>query len=201
MNTIMKVYRFIKSNFYTVIIRLYLNKFSGKIKVSTFKVFSINGPTKIGDGFFAGESFYVSTNKYCKLIIGKKVIMGPDVMILGGNHNHSYTNGHICDYSLDQAGTKDIYISDGAWIGARTIILSGSEISEGVVVGAQSLVSHKIPPYVIATGSPAKRYRARFSKCELLEVLRNTESSLNLSDIEEAYLACDIDFKIDKGTV
>jgi acetyltransferase-like isoleucine patch superfamily enzyme len=53
-----------------------------------------------------------------------------------------------------------VKIGDGAWLGARTIVLKGVEIGEGAVVGAGSVVTRSIPPYMLAGGNPARVIRA-----------------------------------------
>ena len=49
-----------------------------------------------------------------------------------------------------------VVIEDGAFIGARCIILKGVRIGRGSVIGAGSVVSRDVPAGVIAAGNPAK---------------------------------------------
>ncbi|WP_162926827.1 acyltransferase [Vibrio coralliirubri] len=163
--------------------------------MSSFKIININGRFELGDNYFSGESLYISTNKYCDLIIEDKVMFGPEVMILGGNHNVGFSQGDIWDFKSDMKNSSNIKFERGCWIGARSLILSGALISEGSVIGAGSIVSHYIPPYVIAVGSPAKKYRARFSKLELETLLPLVNSSLTLKQIESNYKSYGIKFR------
>ena len=48
------------------------------------------------------------------------------------------------------------------WIGTQSVILSGAHISDGCVIGANSVVTGFLPPYCIAVGSPAKPIKYRF---------------------------------------
>jgi acetyltransferase-like isoleucine patch superfamily enzyme len=154
--------------------------------------FSPKGHIEIGHSFFSGENLYLSTNELCDLYIGNQVMVGPSVYILGGNHDYSYVEGHLRSNARNDLCTKDIRIEDGVWLGACVIVLSGAEIGEGAIVGAGGLVAHKIPPYVIAVGSPAKKYRARFTIGQLREVLINTESKYTLEDIQKIYSTFDL---------
>jgi len=57
------------------------------------------------------------------------------------------------------ASTRPIRIGNGAWLGARTIVLKGVEIGEGAVIGAGSVVTKSIPAYTLAGGNPARVIR------------------------------------------
>lgn len=182
-----KIYRRLKAQFYTHrVVSTLPNKPKG-IKVASFCVFSPKGKVKVGSDFFAGELFYVSTNEHCDLVIGDSVMLGPSVYILGGNHNYKFTGNHLRYNQTNCENTKNIIIENGVWIGAKSTILSGAYISEGSVIGANSLVSHVIPPYVIALGSPAKKYIARFSEVQLKEILKNVGSTYSFNDIVRFY--------------
>lgn len=150
--------------------------------------FSVNGPLQIGRDFFAGSGFYVSTNPSCRLRIGDAVMFGPRVMILGGNHNYTYSDNHLRFHAEHDPDTQDIEIGDGAWVGGNSVILSGAQIGEGAVVGAQSLVNKPLPPYCVAVGQPARVLKSRFAALgQLREVLDNTGSSLCVEDVLERY--------------
>ena len=52
---------------------------------------------------------------------------------------------------------KDIVIEDDVWVGLRAIILKGSIIKHGTVIGAGSLVSNKFDVgNVVLAGNPAR---------------------------------------------
>ena len=63
----------------------------------------------------------------------------------------------------DIVSKGDIIIGNDVWIGTQSVILSGSNISDGAVIGANSVVNSFIPPYSVAVGSPAKVIKYRFS--------------------------------------
>jgi acetyltransferase-like isoleucine patch superfamily enzyme len=52
-----------------------------------------------------------------------------------------------------------IRICQGAWIGARSIILKGVTIGAGAVVGMGSVVTNDVPPRTIVAGNPARVIR------------------------------------------
>lgn len=51
---------------------------------------------------------------------------------------------------------KSVKIEDNVWLGEFVSVLPGVTIGKGTIVGANSVVSKSLPPYVIAVGSPAK---------------------------------------------
>lgn len=62
-------------------------------------------------------------------------------------------------------------IENDVWIGANVTIMDGVKISNGAVIGANSLVTKNIPPYAIAKGYPAKIVKFRFTKSQIKELL------------------------------
>lgn len=52
--------------------------------------------------------------------------------------------------------SSSIKIGNNVWIGENTVVLAGTEIGDGCVIGANSIVNSKIPNNSIAVGSPAK---------------------------------------------
>jgi acetyltransferase-like isoleucine patch superfamily enzyme len=131
----------------------------------------------IGKDFFSGRGLYISVSEYVNLNIGDSVMFGPEIMVLGGNHDSSFTKSHMRYNDIEDPHAEDISIENGAWIGARCIILSGSNIGEGAIIGANSVVNKYIPPYCVAAGSPIKVIKSRFKTVAELElVLKNTSS-------------------------
>lgn len=94
------------------------------------------------------------------LTIGRDVMIGPDLMILGGGH-------HFDDLSrpmIDQGGIglTSLTIGDDVWIGARvTILAKNITIGKGAVIGAGAVVVKSVPDYTIVAGNPAKIIKYR----------------------------------------
>lgn len=49
-----------------------------------------------------------------------------------------------------------VHIGRGVLLGVKVIVLPGVTIGEGSIIGAGSVVTKDIPPYVIAAGNPAR---------------------------------------------
>jgi virginiamycin A acetyltransferase len=54
-----------------------------------------------------------------------------------------------------QASRGGIVIGDDVWIGANCVLLDGTMIGAGSVIGAASLIRGTLPPYCLAAGKPA----------------------------------------------
>lgn len=54
---------------------------------------------------------------------------------------------------------KDIIIENNVWIGARNIILKGTRLGEGSILGAGSVVSKEFGKNMIVAGNPAKKIK------------------------------------------
>lgn len=93
------------------------------------------------------------------LKIGDDVMMGPEVIILGGGHNHDRID---IPMRLQGSPTSKLtQIGNDVWIGTRAIIMPGVKIGNGVIIGAGSVVTKDIPDYAIVGGVPAKIIKYR----------------------------------------
>ena len=63
----------------------------------------------------------------------------------------------------------DIVIDEQAWIGANVTLLPGASVGRSAIVGAESVVRKKVPPYAIVTGNPAKIVGFVFTPNEMKE--------------------------------
>ena len=80
----------------------------------------------------------------------------PDLITIGNDLTH-YRPGMYAMHCPFKEGK--VVIHDGAHIGIGAIIMPGVTIGEGAIIGAGSVVTHDIPPYCVAVGSPAKVIR------------------------------------------
>lgn len=91
--------------------------------------------------------------RHYKIQTGSDVSIGPEAAIL--------TLGH--DPQSPEFANKggDVIIGDHVWIAYRAIILPGITIGEGAVVGAGSVVTKDVEPYMIVAGNPAQVIKKR----------------------------------------
>ncbi|AOC95293.1 Galactoside O-acetyltransferase [Flavobacterium anhuiense] len=113
---------------------------------------------------FIGENVqindYVHITAIDKVEIGNNVLIASKVYISDCSHG-SYA-GDEYDSNPDTVPsnrplfTKPVIIENNVWLGEFVSVLPGVTIGKGTIVGANSVVSKDLPPYVIAVGSPAK---------------------------------------------
>ena len=159
-------------------------------RFSPDSVFDDHRIIEIGDNVFMGQRTTISTNVPLK--IGHNVMFGPEVMIMGGDHNFKKP-GEIMR-NVKSGGTNlPVEIENDVWIGARCLILKGVKIYEGAVVGAGSLVTKPVLPYSINIGHPSHFVKCRFSLKELTYHLQKVNSKYKIDDIIKMYSLSNID--------
>jgi acetyltransferase-like isoleucine patch superfamily enzyme len=118
----------------------------------------------LGDDVSLGRSpSLVATRS--EIRIGNKVMFGPRVTIVGGNHTTSYVGRFMVDVHDDEKrpeDDQDVVIEDDVWIGTQAIVLHGVTIGRGSIVAAGAVVTKSVPPYAIVGGIPARVIRFRW---------------------------------------
>lgn len=126
--------------------------FNGKARIGQGCKISVakNGKLIFGDQFMiTAETAIVCNNN---IVFGKNCLLSWDILIMDSDH-HTIKNeeGEIINHS------KPIIIKDKVWIGCRTLILKGTQIPYGSVIGANSVVSNFLKEEkAIYAGIPAK---------------------------------------------
>ena len=96
---------------------------------------------------------------YERVSIGDDVLIASKCFISDTNHG-SYSSDKQSSPDTkpnDRAlYTKPVVIGDRVWIGENAVILAGSKIGNGCIIGANSVVSGEFRDNTIIAGSPAK---------------------------------------------
>lgn len=93
------------------------------------------------------------------LSVGDDVMIGPELLAISQNHRFDDAESPIRLQGDDPV--EPVVIGDGAWIGARVILLPGVRVGPGAVVGAGSVVTRDVPEYSVVAGNPARIIRER----------------------------------------
>ena len=103
---------------------------------------------------------YVHITAAHSVEIGNNVLMASKIYISDCTHGSYIGNEDDSDpmsLPIDRRlSVKAVKIEDNVWLGEFVSILPGVTVGQGTIVGANSVVSKSLPPFVIAVGSPAK---------------------------------------------
>lgn len=115
----------------------------------------------LGTGISLGDNsgLGIDCNVRGPLTIGDNVMMGPEVVIMTGDHNTQRTDIPMCEQGFPE--DKPVHIGNDVWIGYRVIILPGVTIGNGVIIGAGAVVTKDVPDYAVVGGVPARIIKYR----------------------------------------
>jgi acetyltransferase-like isoleucine patch superfamily enzyme len=113
--------------------------------------FYVQGELRIGADVFMNRNFQLAC--FSRIDIGDSVRFGERVSV--HDENHVVEPVPIKSGARNTYVARPITIENDVWIGANTVVLGGSVIGQGTVIGANSVVRGVIPAFVIAAGSPA----------------------------------------------
>lgn len=108
--------------------------------------------------------------------IGKFNSLGPGVFIGLWEHNqwvstHSFylsenCGGFVKGIQNYEEDSFKVTLGHDVWVGGGAVILKGVYVSDGAIIGAGSVVTKDVEPYAIVVGNPARLLRYRFKKEE-----------------------------------
>ncbi|QNE22375.1 acyltransferase [Kribbella qitaiheensis] len=114
-----------------------------------------HGRLRIGDGSFLNLGVMVAALHLVE--IGSHCMLANGCFVTDANHRYDDPDRPVPWQGFDSKGPTRI--GDNVWLGAN-VVTSGVTIGERCVIGANSVVTHDIPPFSIAAGAPAKVLRA-----------------------------------------
>lgn len=128
-----------------------------------------------------------------RVIIGKNVLIAPNVCITSSSHRYA-TLQPIISQGMEYG---EVEIGDDVWIGASASVLLGAHIGSGSIVAANSTVKSTHIDSTILAGSPARAVSTRKSRVvafyTLPFIIRNAPTLF--SSIIDVYLPLAHNFK------
>jgi maltose O-acetyltransferase len=107
---------------------------------------------KIGKSVFFNAGCFLDLAG--EIHIGDWAAIGPEAMLITGAHAIGSPYRRAGDLS-----PKPVCIGNGAWLGARCIVLPGISIGEGAIVAAGAVVTKNVPSNTLVAGIPAAYVR------------------------------------------
>jgi len=122
-------------------------------------------------------------NGHGGIVIGNNVVLQNNVSIISNQHEYAVPGKTIAEGKLLKY--SPIIIEDGAWISPGVVILPGSHIRKGCLIGAGAIVTRtlKTEENSIYVGNPARLLKKRFSNKKIktyavmADVLENKNNS------------------------
>lgn len=117
--------------------------------------------------FGSGRNIEIGDNSglgaYCHMpsdtCIGRNVMMGPEVYILGRNHAFDRTDIPMIEQGFLE--NKQTVIEDDVWIGRQVLMTPGRVIKKGSIIAAGTVLCKDFDEYSIVGGNPARFIRKR----------------------------------------
>jgi acetyltransferase-like isoleucine patch superfamily enzyme len=126
----------------------------GLIQPVIIRTLTPNAKIEIGDDFGISGSTLAAK---LSIRIGNNVLIGSGCLVTDSDAHAATAEARLRGVPPSMA---PVFLEDGVFIGARSIILKGVRVGRGSVVGAGSVVSKDVPAGVIVAGNPAKVIRA-----------------------------------------
>lgn len=148
----------------------------------------INADVDIGDFTYINRDSIVFSGR-----IGRYCSIGHCVHIGGEEHpvqflsTSPFTYGQQSHFNQKAPAFDELSsppsIGSDVWLGARATVLQGVNIGDGVVVGADSIVTTDLEPYGIYVGSPLRMIRKRFEEATIDRLLSIRWWDMDVSDL------------------
>lgn len=131
------------------------------------------GLSEVSNDIRAGAYSYIGPNCiiYPNVTVGDYTQIANDVNIIGADHNFRTPGVPIVFNGREKL--HQTTIGKDCWIGAKTIIIAGVNIGDGVIVAAGSVVTKNLESYGVYAGVPAMKIKDRFSSVEDIELHQN----------------------------
>jgi len=109
---------------------------------------------------------------FCSLASGLTIVSGqhPPVDSPAAVANFPFAEWGWGDYPpcTEDGGVE---VGSDVWIGKNVTILDGVKVGHGAIIGAGSVVTGWVLPYVVVAGNPATTKRTRFTDAQIKKLL------------------------------
>lgn len=97
-----------------------------------------------------------------RIVIGADALFGPNVMLTAASYR--FNDGQpVTEQPMKEA---DIVLGRDVWIGYGAVLLPGTTVGDGAIIGANTLVRGAVAENAIMAGNPAKQIGTRFESSQ-----------------------------------
>lgn len=125
---------------------------SGTVIGGRLVVSGWGGRLSFGRDCFVNSGCHVDLS--ASVSIGDRVALAHDVLIITSSHTVGPRGQRAA--ALQR---RPVAVGDGAWIGARAILLPGVVVGPGAIVAAGAVVAKDVPAHTLVAGVPARHVR------------------------------------------
>lgn len=124
------------------------------------------GKVVIGKGTSIGPSFIILCPQNTEIVIGNECLISWNLSVLSNDGHTIFDVNSRKAVNIPQEGQeRKVEVGDHVWIGANCIVLYGTYIGDGSIVGAGSLVKGNYPNNCILAGNVAKVIKKDMAWC------------------------------------
>ena len=117
------------------------------------------GRLRLGPKVVLGAANVVNT--YLDVEIGTNTMLGDWIYVCDFDHNYDRVDVPIRKQGITKTPVR---IGEDVWVGEKASILRGADIGAGSVIGSQTLVKDRIPPFSVVVGTPGRIIASRLPK-------------------------------------
>jgi acetyltransferase-like isoleucine patch superfamily enzyme len=125
--------------------------------------------------------------------IGRYCSFAENVYVYNANHPFDRKSAHpfFYDPSLGYVGTEQILrrgieIGNDVWVGQNVIILpSVTQIGDGAVIGAGTVVTKNVPDFAVVVGNPGRVIKYRFTEDTIQQLKQERWWDKDIDDLRE----------------
>jgi acetyltransferase-like isoleucine patch superfamily enzyme len=111
------------------------------------------GTVEIGRCCAVVGAIFASNNR---IVVGDYTLISHDVVI-GDAAFAVPPDARAAVGELPGPGSHaDVTIGSDVWIGAKAVVLGGSNIGKGAIIGAVTVIQGEVPEFAVAAGDPAR---------------------------------------------
>lgn len=106
---------------------------------------------EVGDYAWIGENCWI--DNLDKVHIGAHCCLSQGVLLLCGNHNYKKASFDLV--------IREIWIEEGCWVGAKSVVTSGVTMHSHAVLCTASVATADLDAFAVYQGNPAEWKRKR----------------------------------------